>query len=152
MTDKLTQTDTEALEQKRTHLQQEAQDIILIAESQSNSALGCLHKINVLGGTTEKAYRAVQQRIITDDDIHGAYHAIAMTQQTPDVPFDVPVLVDLILQSNHADKNPLLLRLLKLFDRETVETPPIPKIKQAILATQDTALIEQLHQHLVGNQ
>ncbi len=144
--------DQHALEQKRTHLQQQAQDIILIAESQSNSALGCLHKINVLGGTTEKAYQAVQQRIVTDGDIHGAYHAIAMTQQTPDVPFDVPVLVDIILQSQHADKNPLLLRLLKLFDRETLDTPPIPEIRQAILASDDTDLIAELNQHLAGKR
>lgn len=138
------------LEQKRTKLQQSANDIIMIADNQSNSALNCLHKIQVLGGTTEKAYQAVQQRILTDGDIHGAYHAVAMVQQTPDLPFDVPKLVEMVLQSHDNDRKPMLLRLLKLFDREVITAPPIPELKQAIEATDDKALIAELEQHLAG--
>lgn len=140
----------EALEQKRTKLQQAANDIILIAEHQSNSSLGNLHKIQVLGGTSEKAYQAVQHRILTDGDIHGAYHAVAMVQQTPDLPFDVPTLVDMIITSSDKDRNPMLLRLLKLFDREALISPPIPELRQAIEATGDKALIAELEQHLAG--
>lgn len=138
------------LEQKRTRLQTAANDIILIAEHQTNSALNCLHKIQVLGGTTEKAYQAVQQRIVTDGDIHGAYHAVAMVQQTPDLPFDVPKLVEMVLDSSDSERNPMLLRLLKLFAREPLTSPPIPELKQAIEATGDTHLITQLQQHLDG--
>lgn len=139
-----------ALEQKRTRLQTAANDIIMIADNQSNSALNCLHKIQVLGGTTQKAYQAVQQRILTDGDIHGAYHAVAMVQQTPDLPFDVPKLVELMLQSDDSERNVMLLRLIKLFDREVITAPPIPELKQAIEATGDTALIAELEQHLAG--
>lgn len=138
------------LEQKRTRLQTAANDIIMIADNQSNSALNCLHKIQVLGGTTQKAYQAVQQRILTDGDIHGAYHAVAMVQQTPDLPFDVPKLVEMVLQSHDNDRKPMLLRLLKLFDREVITAPPIPELKKAIEATGDTALIAELEQHLAG--
>lgn len=147
-----TQPSLSNLEQKRAYLQQQADDLILIAQSQSNSSLNILHKINVLGGTTEKAYQAVEQRIIRDQDTHGAYHAIAMTQQTPDLPFDVPTLVDLILDTpmDNTEKAPLLLRLIKLFDREQIDSPPIPQIKQAIIDTGDTVIIEALEQHLVG--
>lgn len=144
-----TTTDT-AIEQKRTKLQNAANDLILIAQSQSNTALNLLHKISVLGGTTEKAYQAVQQRILDDGDIHGAYHAIAMVQQTPDVPFDIPPLVNLILHSQEKDKNALLMRLLKLFDTAPLDAPPIPQIKAAIEATGDTDLIVQFQQHLAG--
>lgn len=140
----------EVLEQKRAKLQAIANDVILIAEHQSNSALNCLHKIQVAGGTTEKAYQAVQQRILTDSDIHGAYHAVAMVQSTPDLPFDVPKLVEVVLKSTDSERNPMLLRLLKLFDREVITSPPIPELTQAIEATRDEALIAQLQQHLNG--
>lgn len=133
------------LEQKRAYLQQQASDIIAIAELQSNSALNCLHKINVMGGTTEKAYTAVQNRIVADSDTHGAYHAIAMAQNTADLPFDVPELVDIILTKGEPE---LLLRLLKLFDNQPVTAEPIPKIQQSISATDDKAIISQMNQYL----
>lgn len=148
----MTTEQTQALEQKRTYLQQQANDLIMIAENQTHSALTLLHKINVLGGTTEKAYQAVQNRIVEDKDAQGAYHAIALTQQTPDLPFDVPRLVDLILSEKMEDKPAFLLKLLKLFDREQLDSPPIPEIKQAILDSGDTVTIEALNQHLAGRK
>lgn len=141
----LTEEQLAELEQKRAYLQQQAQDIIAIAELQSNSALNCLHKINVLGGTTEKAYKAVQIRIVTDQDPHGAYHAIAMAQKTSDLPFDVPELVELIVAKGEPE---LQLRLLKLFDNQPVTAEPIPRIRQAILASNDEATIAALNAHL----
>ncbi|MBX4378926.1 hypothetical protein K4H02_28115, partial [Mycobacterium tuberculosis] len=45
----LTVQQLEALAQKRAYLQEQAEDIIAIAQLQDNSALNCLHKINVLG-------------------------------------------------------------------------------------------------------
>lgn len=133
------------LEQKRAFLQQQASDIIAIAELQSNSALNCLHKINVLGGTSEKAYKAVQNRIIKDNDPHGAYHAIAMAQNTSDLPFDVPQLVDIVLKNGEAE---LQFRLLKLFDSQPVSAEPIPTIQQSISATGDKAVISQMNDYL----
>lgn len=133
------------LAKKRDFLQSQANDIIAIAEHQSNSALNCLHKINVMGGTTEKAYSAVQQRIIDDQDAHGAYHAIAMAQNTPDLPFDVPPLVDLIIDKGEPE---LQLRLLKLFDNQPVNAEPIPRLRQAILDSGDKAVITSLNIHL----
>lgn len=141
----LTEEQLAELEQKRAYLQQQAQDIIAIAELQSNSALNCLHKINVLGGTTEKAYKAVQTRIIEDNDPHGAYHAIAMAQKTSDLPFDVPVLVDIILANGEPE---LQLRLLKLFDSQPVTAEPIPKIRDSITKSGDKNVIDKLNQHL----
>ena len=143
---KQTLTDDE-LAEKRAFLQQQASDIIAIADLQSNSALNCLHKVNVLGGTTEKAYTAIFNRILLDQDSHGAYHAVAMAQGTSDLPFDVPQLIELII--NHGEPE-LQLRLLKLFDNQPVTTPPIPKIKQAILTSENKQVIAKLHQHLAG--
>lgn len=137
------------LEQKRAYLQQQASDIIAIAELQSNSALNCLHKINVMGGTTEKAYTAVQNRIVADNDTHGAYHAIAMAQSTSDLPFDVPTLVDLVIEKGEPE---LLLRLLKLFDNQPLTAEPIPRIRQALSSSGNTAILEQLTQHIDGKR
>ena len=118
----LTEQQLEALAQKRAYLQEQAEDIIAIAQLQDNSALNCLHKINVLGGTSEKAYRAVNTRIITDQDPHGAYHAVAMAQSTSDLPFDVPTLVDIVIEQGEPA---LQLRLLKLFDSQPIAAEPI---------------------------
>ncbi|MGL5253259.1 MAG: hypothetical protein ACRC7U_09000 [Moraxella sp.] len=134
---------------KRAYLQQQAQDIIAIAKLQTNTALSCLHKINVMGGTTEKAYLAVNTRILEDLDTLGAYHAIAMSQSTADLPFDVPALVTLIL--THGEPA-LQLRLLKLFDKQPVIVEPIPTIKHAILASGDQPVIDMLNAHLLGRQ
>lgn len=141
----LTEEQLAELEQKRAFLQEQAQDIIAIAELQSNSALNCLHKINVLGRTTEKAYKAVQTRIIEDNDPHGAYHAIAMAQKTSDLPFDVPVLVDIILANGEPE---LQLRLLKLFDSQPVTAEPIPKIRDSLIKSGDKNVIDKLNQQL----
>ena len=138
-----------AREARRAKLQRQAQDIVAIATLQSHSALNCLHKINVAGGTTEKAYRAVNQRIIDDQDAHGAYHAIAMAQTTPDLPFDVPVLLDIVLARGDGD---LQLRTLKLFDSQPVNAEPIARIEQAILAAGDKPTIAALQAHLAGRQ
>lgn len=143
----LTAEQLEALEKKRAYLQQQASDIIAIAELQTNSSLNCLHKINVLGGTSEKAYKAVQTRILADDDPHGAYHAIAMAQNTSDLPFDVPALVDLILDKGEPE---LQLRLLRLFDSQPVTAEPIPKIRESILKSGDDIVIAQLNAHLAN--
>lgn len=136
-----------AREARRAKLQRQAQDIVAIATLQSHSALNCLHKINVAGGTTEKAYGAVNQRIIDDQDAHGAYHAIAMAQTTPDLPFDVPVLLDIVVAHGDGD---LQLRTLKLFDSQPVNAAPITRIEQAILAAGDKPTIDALQAHLAG--
>lgn len=145
----LTEQQLEALAQKRAYLQEQAEDIIAIAQLQSNSALNCLHKINVLGGTSEKAYRAVNTRIITDQDPHGAYHAVAMAQSTSDLPFDVPTLVDIVIEQGEPA---LQLRLLKLFDSQPIAAEPIPKIRDSINQLGDKAVIAQLNQHLLNRQ
>jgi WD40 repeat protein len=120
-----------------------------IAQLQNNSALNCLHKINVLGGTSEKAYRAVNTRLITDQDPHGAYHAVAMAQSTSDLPFDVPTLVDIVIEQGEPA---LQLRLLKLFDSQPIAAEPIPKIRDSINQLGDKAVIAQLNQHLLNRQ
>lgn len=137
------------LAQRRAFLQQQAEDIIAIAELQTNSALNCLHKINVLGGTSEKAYKAVNTRIVTDQDPHGAYHAVAMAQLTSDLPFDVPTLVDIVIDKGEPE---LQLRLLKLFDSQPISAEPIPKIRDSIHQLGDKAVINQLNQHLSNRQ
>ncbi|MFW2177376.1 MULTISPECIES: hypothetical protein [unclassified Moraxella] len=141
----LTDAQLAELEKKRTHLKQQAEAIITLAESQTNSALNCLHKINVLGGTTEKAYTAVQQRILQDQDAHGAYHAIAMAQSTSDLPFDVPKLIEVVLQ--HGEPA-LQFRLLKLFDTQPLTAPPLPQLIEAIQTADDGVTVEALQQYL----
>ena len=145
----LTEEQLAELEQKRAHLQSQANDIIAIAELQSNSALNCLHKINVLGGTSEKAYKAVQNRIVEDNDPHGAYHAVAMAQKTSDLPFEVPELVDIVIAKGEPE---LQLRLLKLFDSQPVTAEPIPKIRDSIMQSGDQAVIAELNKHLAEHQ
>lgn len=138
-------TDSNELEKKREFLQQQALIIIELAETTTNSALNCLHQINTLGGTTEKAYKTVQQRIVSDQDTLGAYHAIAMAQHTSDLPFDVPILLGILYKSADAQ---LLFRLLKLFKDQPKIAEPIPTICQAILDRKDQTVIYQMNDYL----
>lgn len=137
------QTDEE-LAKKREFLQQQAEKIIALADT-PNTALHALHQINTLGGTTEKAYKSVQQRIVTDNDTFGAYHAIAMAQQTADLPFDVPVLLEILY--NYADAE-LLFRLLRLFKNQPNIAEPIPSICQKIRECGDSIVIQQMTEYL----
>lgn len=126
-------TQKQTLDEKRIFLQQQAEDIIAIAESQSNSASICLHKIYALGGTTEKAYIAVQQRILADNDAQSAYYAIALCQQTADLPFDVSLLVDVVVEYGSID---LLQKLLKLFQQQNIamtDNPLIERIENRLI-------------------
>lgn len=134
------------LSKKRAYLQQQAIDIIEIAQS-PNTALTCLHRINVLGGTTEKAYTAVNERIVADSDAHGAYHVIAMAQSTSDLPFDVPALIGIIKEHGDAE---LALRLLKLFHSQPLNAEPVSQIVAHIQQSQDTQVVSQLNAYLAN--
>lgn len=138
-------TNNNDLTQKCEFLQQQALTIIELAETTKNSALNCLHQINTLGGATEKAYKTVQQRIINDQDSLGAYHAIAMAQHTSDLPFDVPILLEILYKFADAE---LLFRLLKLFKNQPKIAEPIPSICQAIQKTDDQTVIYQMNDYL----
>lgn len=132
------------LTQKREFLQQQAEKILEIAQT-PNTALACLHQINTVGGTSEKAFQAVQNRIETDQDVFGAYHAIAMAQHTSDLPFDVPILLDILY--NHADAD-LLFRTLRLFKDQPKIAEPIPTICQKICECGDSLVIQQMTEYL----
>lgn len=132
------------LAQKREFLQQQAEKILALAQT-PNTALACLHQINTVGGTSEKAFQAVQNRIETDQDVFGAYHAIAMAQHTSDLPFDVPILLDILY--NHADAD-LLFRTLRLFKDQPKIAEPIPTICQKIREREDQTIIYQMDEYL----
>lgn len=137
-------TNNNELEQKRKFLQQQALAILKLAQT-PNTALACLHQINTIGGTSEKTFQAVQNRIVTDQDVLGAYHAIAMAQHTSDLPFDVPILLDILY--NYADAD-LLFRTLRLFKNQPRIAEPIPRICQAIQNTNEQNVITKMHEFL----
>ena len=72
-----------------------------------------------------------------------------MAQSTSDLPFDVPTLVDIVIEQGEAA---LQLRLLKLFDSQPIAAEPIPKIRDSINQLGDKAVIAQLNQHLLNRQ
>ncbi|ELA08680.1 hypothetical protein MOMA_08981 [Moraxella macacae 0408225] len=134
------------LAKKRAYLQQQGSVIIKMAQL-PNTALTCLHKINVLGGATEKTYAAINERIIADNDAYGAYHAIAMAQTTSDLPFDVPAMIAIIQQ--HGDIA-LAFRLLKLFYNQPLNAKPVNQIITHIQQSQNRQIIAQLNAYLAN--
>lgn len=117
--------------------------IIATADSETGSALKCLHWLSVAGAATADAYKAVEQRILSDTDAQGAYHLAMLAQTTPDLPIDAKALIELAVQ--HGD-NRLRLALL-----QQLPMPPVALIHSLIVTSNDAAAIEQMRAYLSDN-
>lgn len=132
-----------AVEKRRARLQSVSESIIAIAANEPQSALKCIHQLSVAGGATHATYRAIEQRIIADQDAAGAYHLALLAQNTSDLPIDARHLIELVI---HKGDNQQRLALLK-----NLPVPPVEKIKTQILATNDDAMIAQMQAYLQSN-
>jgi hypothetical protein len=133
-------TEQQVIEQRHDRLKNESTRIIYIAKNEPQSALKCIHQLSVIGGATEGTYLAIEQRIMTDQDPAGAYHLALLAQSTPNLPIDVRQLIELVV---HKGDNQQRLALLK-----NLPLPPVDKIKEQILASNDEAAIGQMTAYL----
>lgn len=131
------------LVQKRQLLEQQSEKIKSIADTEAHSSLKCIHLLSVAGGATSETYKAIEQRILIDEDAHGAYHLALMAQSTPDLPIDVRQLIELVINKGHSDQ---LLSLLK-----NLPVPPVDMIKQRILDEGDPQIVAQMMSYLELN-
>ena len=138
-----TQTATDAIERHRERLKQASLQMIEMATNEPHSALKCIHQLNVMGGATEKAYAAIEQRILTDQDPAGAYHFALMAQNTPDLPIDVRQLVEVVIDKGDNQQRLALLKNLPL--------PPVEMIEAKIIASNDEQAISQMQAYLKAN-
>lgn len=133
----------ESLEQRRTQLQAKSAEITHIADNESQSALRCIHLLSVAGGATVATYKAIERRIVADQDTYGAYHLALLAQSTPDLPIDARQLIELVVSKGDNDQ---LLSLLK-----NLPLPPVDAIKAKIIASNDGDAIAQMNAYLQIN-
>ncbi len=129
--------------EKKQNIQQQAEKIIAIADNEDNSALKCIHLLSVAGGATSEAFKAIEQRIVADQDNYGAYHLALIAQSTPDLPIDARQLIDMVVAKGD---NQQLLSLLK-----NLPLPPVDAIKQRIIASEDGAALAEMTAYLQAN-
>ncbi|WP_230657491.1 hypothetical protein [Psychrobacter sp. I-STPA10] len=134
---------TENVEKKRQYLLQQSTEILTIANNQPNSALRCIHLVNVAGGATAATYKAIEQRIREDNDATAAYHLVLMAQSTADLPIDARRLIALVVEHGDARQCLALLKNLPL--------PPVEVIKQRIIASGDTQVLQAMTAYLQDN-
>ena len=137
------QTATDAIDQRRERLKQASLPIIEMANNEPHSALKCIHQVNVMGGATGGTYKAIEQRIMTDQDATGAYHLALMAQNTPDLPIDVRQLIELVVDKGENQQRLALLKNLPL--------PPVEMIEAKIIASNDEQAITQMQAYLQAN-
>ncbi|WP_131668829.1 hypothetical protein [Psychrobacter pygoscelis] len=145
MTDNLSNTpnSAETLEQKRQRLQDRSVEIIEIADNEPDSALRCIHLLSVAGGATAGTYKAIERRIVADQDTYGAYHLALMAQNTSDLPIDARQLITMVVEKGD---NEQLLSLLK-----NLPIPPVEAIKSRIVASNDGDAIGKMNAYLQVN-
>lgn len=117
--------------------------IIATANNEKGSALKCIHQVTVLKQVTEPTFIAIEQRILTDQDIAGAYHLALLAQQTPDLPIDAKQLIDMVINKGDNTKRLALLKNLPM--------PPVDLIKQKILSSNDDKAIQLMEAYLQAN-
>ncbi|WP_434353928.1 hypothetical protein VH441_02560 [Psychrobacter sp. HD31] len=117
--------------------------IIATATNEKGSALKCIHQVTVLKQVTEPTFIAIEQRILTDQDIAGAYHLALLAQQTSDLPIDAKQLIDMVINKGDNTKRLALLKNLPM--------PPVDLIKQKILSSNDDKAIQLMEAYLQTN-
>lgn len=136
-------TSDDKLVQKRKLLEEQSEKIKAIADNEVHSSLKCIHLLSVAGGATSETYKAIEQRVMTDEDTHGAYHLALMAQSTADLPVDARQLIELVVTKGHSSQ---LLSLLK-----NLPVPPVEAIKQRILSEGDQEIVAQMTAYLEIN-
>ena len=136
-------TSADKLAQKRKLLEQQSEKIKALADNEAQSSLKCIHLLSVAGGATSETYRAIERRIIEDQDTHGAYHLALMAQSTSDLPVDARQLIELVVTKGN---NTQLLSLLK-----NLPVPPVEMIKQKVVESGDAASIAEMVAYLNAN-
>lgn len=130
-------------EKRLKKMKEQSSKIIAIADQESDSALKCIHLLSVAGGATAETYVAIEQRIMDDKDVAGAYHLALMAQSTADLPIDARALIELVVSEGN---NAQLLSLLK-----NLPIPPVEAIKERILASKDSESIDKMEAYLLDN-
>lgn len=136
-------TTDERLLQKRKLLEEQSEKIKAIADNDPQSSLKCIHLLSVAGGATSETYKAIEQRIVKDEDAHGAYHLALMAQSTSDLPVDARQLIELVVTKGESSQ---LLSLLK-----NLPVPPVEAIKQRIMTEGDQDTVAQMTAYLEFN-
>ncbi|HAO59721.1 MAG TPA: hypothetical protein DCQ89_05110 [Psychrobacter sp.] len=136
-------TSDDKLVQKRKLLEEQSEKIKAIADNEAYSSLKCIHLLSVAGGATSETYKAIEQRIVTDEDTHGAYHLALMAQSTADLPVDARQLIELVVTKGQSSQ---LLSLLK-----NLPVPPVEAIKQRIMSEGDEEAVAQMTAYLEMN-
>lgn len=136
-------TTDDKLVQKRKLLEQQSEKIKAIADNEAHSSLKCIHLLSVAGGATSETYKAIEQRVMLDEDTYGAYHLALMAQSTADLPVDARQLIELVVTKGQGSQ---LLSLLK-----NLPVPPVEAIKQRILSEGDQEIVAQMTAYLKIN-
>lgn len=136
-------TTDDKLVQKRKLLEEQSEKIKAIADNEAHSSLKCIHLLSVAGGATSETYKAIEQRVMIDEDTYGAYHLALMAQSTADLPVDARQLIELVVTKGQGSQ---LLSLLK-----NLPVPPVEAIKQRILSEGDQEIVAQMTAYLEIN-
>lgn len=136
-------TTDDKLVQKRKLLEQQSEKIKAIADNEAHSSLKCIHLLSVAGGATSETYKAIEKRVMIDEDTYGAYHLALMAQSTADLPVDARQLIELVVTKGQSSQ---LLSLLK-----NLPVPPVEAIKQRILSEGDQEIVAQMTAYLEIN-
>ncbi|SUD91064.1 hypothetical protein [Psychrobacter phenylpyruvicus] len=136
-------TTDDKLVQKRKLLEEQSEKIKAIADNEAHSSLKCIHLLSVAGGATSETYKAIEQRIMMDEDTYGAYHLALLAQSTADLPVDARQLIELVVTKGQGSQ---LLSLLK-----NLPVPPVEAIKQRILSEGDQEIVAQMTAYLEIN-
>lgn len=76
------------------------------------TALQAIHLMMRHGGASQLAWQTLYHRVMSDDDVDGAYYLASFAQKIDDLPFEVLPLVSLVLTKG--DENMRLALLDKL--------------------------------------
>lgn len=88
-----------------------SQKIIKLCQA-PHTALQAIHLLIGHNGASESAFRAIYERVMSDQDVDGAYYLATFAQKIDDLPFDGLPLIDLVMNSN--DKNMKLSLIEKM--------------------------------------
>ncbi len=74
-------------------------DIITLCQT-PHTALQAIHRLLTKGSIKSRALLAIYQRVLTDQDVDGAYYLAVLAQTIDDLPFDALPLVKMVLNGN----------------------------------------------------
>lgn len=96
---------------KTTDVHQFSDEICQLLQT-PNTALIAIHRLISYGQITQPALQAIYERVMTDNDVDGAYYLIVLANSNDDLPFDGLPLIELLLKCG--DDNSKQAMLAKL--------------------------------------